>query len=201
MSAKLNHWTSQNSTFYLTQNRSFRTRSSKPVSVVFAASWCCWGLQSANFDGLSTQQRFHLDLWSVQHTNRKSHLVDWQHRHAALMTRSVQMAYWQALTSRLMWLIPAVRSVVLKLIWPRPSGHFGITRYVRLSVPWRSCLGYTHTGCLQLSHCRPPEMCGLQTCPWMDTDPPRFLPSNWYRQGGRAYRLVAPGVIPRFLRS
>ena len=26
---------------------------------------------------------------------------------------------------------------------------------VRLSVPWRSCLGYRHAGCLQLSHRRP----------------------------------------------
>ena len=34
---------------------------------------------------------------------------------------------------------------------PRPSGHFGIARSVRLSVPRRSCLGYSHTGCLQLS--------------------------------------------------
>jgi len=31
---------------------------------------------------------------------------------------------------------------------------------VCLSVPWCSCLGYRHAGCLQLSHCRPPEMCG-----------------------------------------
>jgi len=30
---------------------------------------------------------------------------------------------------------------------------------VRLSVPQRSCLGYRHAGCLQLSHRRPPEMC------------------------------------------
>ena len=45
---------------------------------------------------------------------------------------------------------------------PRPRGHFGIARSVRLSVPWRSCLGYTHAGCLQLSHRRSPEMCGLR---------------------------------------
>jgi len=34
---------------------------------------------------------------------------------------------------------------------------------IRLSVPRRCCLGYSHSGCLQLSHRRPPEMCGLQT--------------------------------------
>ena len=58
---------------------------------------------------------------------------------------------------------------------PRPEGHFGIARSVRLSVPWRSCLGYRHIVCLQLSHRRPPEMCGLRTCPQMDVDPPQFL--------------------------
>jgi len=47
---------------------------------------------------------------------------------------------------------------------------FGIARSVRLSVPRRSCLG-----CLQLSHRRPPEMCGLRTRPRTDVDPPRFL--------------------------
>ena len=36
-----------------------------------------------------------------------------------------------------------------------------MARSVRLSVPWRSCLGYRHAGCLQLSHHRPPEMRGL----------------------------------------
>ena len=56
-------------------------------------------------------------------------------------------------------------------------GHFGIARSVRLSVPWRSCLGYRHAGCLQLSHCRPPETCGLRTRtrPRTDVDPRRFL--------------------------
>ena len=39
----------------------------------------------------------------------------------------------------------------------------GMARSVRLSVPWRSCLGYRHAGCLQLSHRRPPETCGLRT--------------------------------------
>ena len=37
------------------------------------------------------------------------------------------------------------------------SGPFRIARSVRLSVTWRSCLGYRHAGCLQLSHRRPPE--------------------------------------------
>ena len=79
---------------------------------------------------------------------------------------------------------------------PPPCGHFGITRSVRLCVPSRSCLGYRHAGCLQLSHLRPPEMCGLRTRPRTDVDPPRFLPpSNCHRRGG-AYRLASPGVIP-----
>ena len=63
-------------------------------------------------------------------------------------------------------------------------GHFGIARSVRLSVPWRSCLGYRHAGCLQLSHRRPPEMCGLRTSPRTDVDPPRFLPPSNCRRGG-----------------
>jgi len=58
---------------------------------------------------------------------------------------------------------------------------------VRLSVPW--CLGYRHAGCLQLSHRRAPEMCGLQTRPRTDVDPPRFLPpSNCHRRG----HIVSP---------
>ena len=58
-----------------------------------------------------------------------------------------------------------------------PPHYFGIVRSVRLSVPWRSCLGYRHAGCLQHSHRRPPEMCGLRTRPWTDVhvNPPRFL--------------------------
>jgi len=44
---------------------------------------------------------------------------------------------------------------------------------VCLSVPWHSCLGYRHAGCLQLSHCRPTEMCGLRTHPQTDVDPLR----------------------------
>jgi len=55
---------------------------------------------------------------------------------------------------------------------------------VRLSVPWHSCLGCRHTGCLQLSHCWPPETCGLWTRPRTDVDSPRFVqPSNCRRRG------------------
>jgi len=65
------------------------------------------------------------------------------------------------------------------IIMPPPyGGHSGIAQSVRLTVPWRSCLGYTHGGCLQLSHRRPPEMCGLRTRPRTDVDPPRFLPPS-----------------------
>jgi len=55
---------------------------------------------------------------------------------------------------------------------------------IRPSVPWRSCLGYGHAGCLQLSYHQPPEMFGLRTQPRTDVDPPRFLPpSNCHRRG------------------
>ena len=65
------------------------------------------------------------------------------------------------------------------------QGALAILRSVRLSVPRRSCLGYRHAGCLQLSHRRPPEMCGLRTRPRTDVDPPRFLPpSNCHRRRG-----------------
>ena len=56
---------------------------------------------------------------------------------------------------------------------------------IRPSVPRRSCLGYRHAGCLQLSHCRPLEMCGLLTRPQTDVYSPRFLPpSNCHRRAG-----------------
>ena len=75
---------------------------------------------------------------------------------------------------------------LVKIIMPRPRGA------KRVSVPWRSCLGYRHAGFLQLSHRRPPEMCGLRTRPRTDVDPPRIFGSNCHRQG--AYRLAAPGL-------
>ena len=51
----------------------------------------------------------------------------------------------------------------------------------RLSVRWLP------------ADCRPPEVCGLQTRPRTDVDPPRVeLPSSW------AYRLAAPGAITCF---
>ena len=65
--------------------------------------------------------------------------------------------------------------------YARPRGAFwnsairpSVRPSVRLSVPWRSCLGYRHAGCLRLSHRRPSEMCGLRTRPRTDVDPPRF---------------------------
>jgi len=98
------------------------------------------------------------------------------------------------------------------LCLPPYWGHFGIARSVRLSVPWRSCLGRRHAGCMQLSHHRPPEMCGLRTRPWTDVDPPRFcirgrtqmarLAAKLYAtvelpSGEGAYRLAARGATPR----
>ena len=85
----------------------------------------------------------------------------------------------------------------------------------RLNLPHGSLiyhLGYRHAGCLQLSHRRPPETCGLRTRPRTDVDPPRFLdpwrpdwrqrdmpPSNCHRRG--AYRLAAPGAITCWSRA
>jgi len=34
---------------------------------------------------------------------------------------------------------------------PAVAGHWAIPRSVHLSVPWRSCLGYRHAGCLQFN--------------------------------------------------
>ena len=78
------------------------------------------------------------------------------------------------------------------LLCPGPviGAHFGIARSVHLSVPWRSCLDYKHAGCLQLGHCRPPEMCGLRTRPRTDVDPPRFLDRTAIGGGGR--HIVSP---------
>ena len=67
-------------------------------------------------------------------------------------------------------------------------------------VPWRSCLGYRHACCLQLSHRWPPEMCGLWTRifgsmdwrRWPDWRRSDMPPSNCHRR--RAYRLSpSPG--------
>jgi len=66
-----------------------------------------------------------------------------------------------------------------------PPAVGGIKRYRDPSVCLFVCLshgaaalGYKHAGCLQLSHRRPPEMCGLRTRPRTDVDPPRVeLPS------------------------
>ena len=75
-------------------------------------------------------------------------------------------------------------------LYPRPiRGHFGIARSVRLSVIWRICLCYRHAGCLQLSHHRLPEMCGLWTRPRTDVDPPRFMDRTAIGGGGH---IVSP---------
>jgi len=73
---------------------------------------------------------------------------------------------------------------------PALRGHFGIAQPVRLSVTWRSCLGYRHTGCLQLSHRWPPEMCGLQSRPQRHRSATIFA---IVELRGGAYHLTAPG--------
>ena len=61
------------------------------------------------------------------------------------------------------------------LLCPAPGEAFWDSA-IRPSVcPMCSCLGYRHAGCLQLSHRRPPAMCGLRTRPRTVVDPPRFL--------------------------
>jgi len=89
---------------------------------------------------------------------------------------------------------PQPKSGLLTVPPPYGRGHQAIQRSVRLSVPWRSCLGHRHAGCLQFSYRRPPEMCGLRTRPRTDVDPPRFLqPSNCHRR--REYNGAIPCSI------
>jgi len=86
-----------------------------------------------------------------------------------------------------------------ELLYPSPSGDSGIARSVRLSLPWCSCLGYRHAGCLQLSHRRPPEMCGLRTRPRTDVDPQRFLLSSNCRR--RRHNVSPPRADTLFVES
>ena len=74
-----------------------------------------------------------------------------------------------------------------------PPYSGGIERYRDRSVCPFVCLSHgaaaRHAGCLQLSHRRSPEMCGLWTRPRTDVDPPRFMPpSNCHRRG----HIVSP---------
>ena len=56
-----------------------------------------------------------------------------------------------------------------------------------------AALGYRHAGCLQLSHRRPSEMCGLRTRPHTDVDPPRVeLPS------AAGEHIVSPPPVGRY---
>ena len=118
---------------------------------------------------------------SLLHWSFASVELCWQH----FATINVR---WRAkfLKSRVWHRVPKGSTFIM----PRPCrGHFGIARSVRLSVPWRSCLGYRHAGCLQRSHRRPPEVCGVRICPRTDVDPPRFLPpSKCHRRG----HIVSP---------
>ena len=90
---------------------------------------------------------------------------------------------------------------MLNNIMPHPTVG-GIKQYrdpsvcpsVCLSHGACSFLGYRHAGCLQLCHCRPPEMCGLRTRPRKDVDSPWFLPPRTAIGGGISSRLLR--VIP-----
>ena len=89
--------------------------------------------------------------------------------------------------------------IISLIITPPPYGAFWnsmIRPSIRLSVPWRSCLGHRHADCLQLSHRRPPEMCGLRTCLRTDGAPPRFLPPSNCISSRRPL-----GVIPCYIHS
>ena len=71
-----------------------------------------------------------------------------------------------------------------------------------------AALGYRHAGYLQLSHRRPPQMCGLRTRPRTDVNPPSISGSNCHRRGRISscrprgdtllsfYLVVCPSVRP-----
>jgi len=67
---------------------------------------------------------------------------------------------------------------------PRSSGAFCNSAIRPCVCPMAQLPSYKHAGCLQFSHRRPPEMCGLRTRPRTDVDPPRFL-DPW--TGGRRW--------------
>ena len=85
---------------------------------------------------------------------------------------------------------------------PSPRGALSdadIRPSVCLSHGAAACLGYRHAGCLQLSHRRPPDMCGLQIRrdfldPWFAAK--RYATVQLPSAGG--YRLAAAGAIPCF---
>ena len=68
-----------------------------------------------------------------------------------------------------------VVALCASFVMPPPQGSILEQHALSICLFHDSCLGYRHTGCLQLSHRRPREMCGLRTCPWTDIDLPRFL--------------------------
>jgi len=65
---------------------------------------------------------------------------------------------------------------------------------IRPSVPWRSCLGYGHAGCLQLSYHQRCADCGPNHGRmWIRHD---FCHRQTAIGGEEAYRLAVPGAIP-----
>ena len=93
---------------------------------------------------------------------------------------------------------------------PRRRGG-GIMRYRDPSAclsHGAAALGYRHAGCLQPSHRRPPQMCGLRTRPRTDVNPPSISGSNCHRRGRISscrprgdtllsfYLVVCPSVRP-----
>ena len=68
--------------------------------------------------------------------------------------------------------------------------HPSVCLSICLSHGAATCLRYRHAGCLQLSHRRPPEMCGLRTRRdfWIHDDliggETIYQSSNWHRRGG-----------------
>ena len=101
----------------------------------------------------------------------------WCDRHYRVVTGMDEMEHIASTPSQRYRLLLTYLLILFSVVYhaPRPMGHFGIARFVRLAVPWRSCVSYRHAGCLQRSHRRPPEMCGLRTRPRTDVDPLRFL--------------------------
>jgi len=167
--------------------------------------WCCgydlhcsrvlW--TQCSYDYMIILTYFKVILWQQYILENVSHLLP-----SLFTSRSLKCTLCRMLEICSLWLTVIVTKlfsgyIVLQM---NCNSHrqlkllswAGIKRYrdlfVYLSVPWHSCLGYRHAGCLQLSHCQPREMCRLPT----DVDLPRLLPPSYCHWWG-AYHLPPLG--------
>ena len=80
------------------------------------------------------------------------------------------------------------------IVMPLPWGGALSDTAIRPSVPWRSCLGYGHAGCLQLSYHQRCADCGPNHGRvWIRHN---FCHCQTAIGGEEAYRLAVPGAIP-----